>query len=287
MTYREYMRGSELILSVAPTGYREREERTEYVPATPEEIATAVAESRAGGATIAHLHGRREDGSPSVSRLPVVAEAIREQADEEILIEYAASPGDQLGDYLDVMDQSPRPDIAQVRVGPGQFGRRGVTDISRRDTDRMVEEIVARDIKPNLVVESSRDLHEVSRLRQSDILETKPLITLKFGAKSGTVATPQLLFSLLDAAPSDANVIVSATGPNQYPLTTMAIFYDAHVRVGMEDNLYLDQDTPVTQNRQLIDRVSHVVEQSQRELASVDRAKELLTLTERARDLQV
>lgn len=286
MTYQEYMRGKHLMLCVAPTGYLEIDDRTEHIPTTAEEIATEVYESHLRGATIAHLHGRREDGSPAPSRLPTVARAIREQT-SEVLIEYAVGPDDLLGDYLDVIDTEPHPDIAQVRLSPEQYGRRGVSESSRRDVDRLLEELEDRGVKPNLLVAHGRDLHEVSRLRQSGVLDGPPIITLKMGAKSGTVATPQLLLSLLDATPDDANVFVSATGPNQYPITTIAYFYGAHIRVGMEDNLFLDHDTPVETNSQLVQRVSDVVANSQRPFAGVETAKEILTLSEQQRDITV
>ena len=283
MTYREYLRGNELVLSVAPTGYRPVDDRTERVPQTPEEIATAVTEAAGLGATIAHLHGRRDDGSPTPSRLPAVARAVTDETDD-VLIEYAVGPDVLLGDYLDAIDGGPRPDIAHVRVGPEQYGRRGVTETSRRDVDRLIEELVDRGIKPNLAVANGRDLNEVHRLRQAGIVGPNPIITLQLGAKSGTVATPQMLLALLDDAP-EGNVFVSATGPNQYPMTTLALFYGAHVRVGMEDNVFLDADTPVETNAQLAHRVAEVVGNSQRDFATVESAADLLTLSERSPDI--
>ena len=286
MTYRDYMRGDELILSVAPTGNREPDDQTTYLPVSPDEIATAVYEAQVQGASIAHLHGRRDDGVPEPKRLPAVARAVREQA-TDVLVEYGVGPDDALGDYLDVIDEGPRPDLAQVRVGPEQYGHRGVSSVNRRDVDRFLEELDDRDIKPNLLVTSGRDLNEVDRLIRSKLVAPNPLLTLKLGASAGTVATPQMLLALLDAAPSEATVLVSASGPNQYPLTSLAVFYGAHVRTGMEDNLYLNRETPVQSNSQLVQRVGELVFHSQREFAALDAAKELISLPDRQRDISV
>jgi 3-keto-5-aminohexanoate cleavage enzyme len=280
------MRGDELILSVAPTGNREPDDQTTYLPVSPDEIATAVYEAQVQGASIAHLHGRRDDAVPEPKRLPAVARAVREQA-TDVLVEYGVGPDDALGDYLDVIDEGPRPDLAQVRVGPEQYGHRGVSSVNRRDVDRFLEELDDRDIKPNLLVTSGRDLNEVDRLIRSKLVAPNPLLTLKLGASAGTVATPQMLLALLDAAPSEATVLVSASGPNQYPLTSLAVFYGAHVRTGMEDNLYLNRETPVQSNSQLVQRVGELVFHSQREFAALDAAKELISLPDRQRDISV
>ncbi|WP_276277373.1 3-keto-5-aminohexanoate cleavage protein [Haloarcula regularis] len=140
MTYHDYLRGDDLILSLAPTGYREPDEQTSYVPVTPEEIATAVYEGQLQGVSIAHVHGRSDDGTPEPRRLPAVARAIRAQT-TDVLVEYGVGPDTELGDYLDVIDQGPRPDIAEVRVGPEQYGHRGVSTVNRRDVDRFLKEL--------------------------------------------------------------------------------------------------------------------------------------------------
>ncbi|MFC6865279.1 3-keto-5-aminohexanoate cleavage protein [Halomicroarcula sp. GCM10025817] len=284
MTYHDYLRGDDLILSLAPTGYREPDEQTSYVPVTPEEIATAVYEGQLQGVSIAHVHGRSDDGTPEPRRLPAVARAIRAQT-TDVLVEYGVGPDTELGDYLDVIDQGPRPDIAEVRVGPEQYGHRGVSTVNRRDVDRFLKELRDRDVKPNLLVTSGRDLNEVYRLVRSNVVESDPLLTLKIGARDGTVATPQVLLALLDAAPDQANVLVSASGPNQYPLTTIATFYGAHVRTGMEDNLYLDRETPVQDNAQLVQRVGELVFHSQRSFATFEVARDIISVGDQQRDI--
>lgn len=284
MTYRDYMRGDELILSIAPTGHREPDDQTKYLPFTPDDIATAVSEAALQGATIAHLHGRRDDGVPEPKRLPAVARAVRERTDD-ILIEYDVGPEDLLGDYLDVIDDGPYPDIAQVRIGPDQYGHRGVQNVSRRDVDRLLAELDDRGIEPNLLVTNGRELNEVTRLISENRVDPDPLLTLKLGPRSGTVATPQMLLALLDAVPTRATTIVSASGPNQFPLTSLAAFNGAHVRTGMEDNLYLQQDDPVQNNAQLVQRVADVTAHSLREFATVDAAREIISLSAKQRDI--
>lgn len=275
MAYREYMAGRPVVLSVAPTA-PERLETDATLPVSPEAIATQVAESGSMGASVASVYGWTEGGEPTPAALPDVAAAIRERA-PELLVEYAFAPSYPLGDYLDAIERGPRPDFAQVPLTPGQYGPREVTALSRRDIDRFVEALGERNVEPNCLLRSGRDVQELHRLIEKDLLSA-PVVTLRLGARDGAVATPLTLVALLQSLPASANVLVAATGPNQYPLTTMGLFLGAHVRVGMADNRYLALEEPVERNVQLVQRVAETVAHSQRSFADATATADVFAL---------
>jgi len=277
MTYREYMRGDEMTLGVAPTGYRYSTDVNEALPVDPETVATQVYESSALGATVAHLHGRDAEGNPDPERLPAFGRAVQEQCGTDVLLEYAAGPAAPLGDFLDALDREPLPDLASVRLGPTQSGYRSVSETSRRDTEQLVDALADRGITPNLLVTGGADVHELDRLR--DRLSDPLVVTVLLGAPTGAVASPMSLVTLLDAVPEDAHCFVRATGPNQYPLTALAFFLGAHPVVGMEDNLFFDPETPVERNAQLVRTVAQLAQRSPRSLAEVGHARGRLTLS--------
>lgn len=270
MSYRDYVRGTDVILGVAPNGYRYSERTNHALPIDPEDVAEHVADCADAGATIAHLHGRNQDGESSPAALPAVGEAVRERCGDDVLVEYAVAPKHPVGDLLDSVAQRPRPDLASVPLGPSAYGYRGASTVSRRDVDRLLGELVDRNVKPNLLVRGGPDVNEVTRLVEEGLLEGPPLVTLLLGARDGAVATPLVLYALVDALPESTRCLVRATGPNQFPLTTLALFLGGHVVVGMQDNLFLDRDRPVEHNRQLIERVVDVVDYSRRSLAGVE-----------------
>jgi 3-keto-5-aminohexanoate cleavage enzyme len=278
MTYTDYMRGDEVTLGVAPTGYRYSTDVNEALPIDPESVATQVYESMALGATVARLHGRDADGNPDPGRLPAFGRAVRELCGRDVLLEYAAGPEAPLGDFLDALDGSPAPDLATVRLGPTQTGYRSVSETSRRDTEQFVEALTDRGITPNLLVTGGADCHELARLCEQSVLPDPPVVTLLLGAPDGSVGSPLSLFSLLDAVPERAHCFVRATGPNQYPLTTLALFVGAHPMVGMADNLFFDPETPVERNAQLARAVAQATERSLRDLADVEAARRRLSL---------
>lgn len=278
MTYRDYITGDKVMLAVAPTGYRHSRERNPELPVSPESVATAVAESTSLGASLAHLHGRDDDGDPAPERLPRFGAAVRDRCGEDVLLEYAVGPDCSTGDYLDALEASPQPDFAVVRPGPTQSGYRSTASRSRRDTDRLVSELTDRGIKPNVLLTGGPDVHELYRLREESLLADPPVVTLRLGAPDGAVATPFSLLALLDAVPEAAHCFVRATGPNQYPLTAIAFFLGAHPMVGMEDNLFLGPDRPAESNAQLVGMTADLTAQSLREIADVESVRERLTL---------
>jgi len=278
MTYRDYMRGDEVTLGVAPTGYRYSTDVNEALPVDPESVATQVYESMALGTTVAHLHGRDADGDPDPKRLPAFGAAVRELCGHDVLLEYAAGPDAPLGDFLDALDGEPVPELASVRLGPTQFGHRSVSETSRRDTEQFVAALTDRDITPNLLVTGGADVHELTRLCDQSILPDPPVVTLLLGAPDGAVGSPLSLLSILQELPQRAHCFVRATGPNQYPLTTLAFFMGAHPVVGMEDNLFFDPDTPVARNAQLVRPMAELAQRSLRSIADVEAARRRLAL---------
>ncbi|WP_276271736.1 3-keto-5-aminohexanoate cleavage protein [Haloarcula litorea] len=278
MTYEDYIRGDEVILGVAPTGYRYGTETNEALPTTPDEVAKQVYESSSLGATLVHVHGRDDDGEPDPTRLPAFGGAIRDVCDDDVLLDYAADPSCPLGDFLDVLDREPRPAFATVRLSPTQYSYRETSSISRRDVDRFVGELQSRGIRPNLLVTSDSDVHELHRLRSAGVLSGTPLVTVKFGAPDGALGSPLHVRSVLEAVPDTAACVVRATGPNQYPLLAVAFFLGAHLTTGMEDNLFLGPETPVERNAQLVRQVAELVRSSIRPIADTATAGDLLAV---------
>lgn len=276
MTYSDYIRGDEVVLGVAPTGYRYSTDVNEALPVSPDAVATHVYESMSLGVTVAHLHGRDGDGEPAPERLPAFGSAVRELCGTDVLLDYAVGPDCPLGDFLAALDAAPAPDLATVRLGPTQYGYRSTDARSRRDTEQLVRTLTERDITPNLLVTGGPDLHAVARLREQ--LPDPPVVTLMLGAPSGAAGTPLSLLALLDAVPDDAHCFVRATGPNQYPLTTLAFFLGAHPVVGMEDNLFFAPDQPVERNAQLVRTVAQLAQRSLRPVADADQARGRLKL---------
>ena len=188
MTYREYIRGDDVTLGVAPTGYRYSTAVNEALPVSPDTVATHVYESMSLGATIVHLHGRDGDGEPAPDRLPEFGRAVRELCGDDVVLDYAAGPDCPLGDFLDAVSASPTPELATVRLGPTQHGYRSTDATSRRDTERLVAALVERDITPNLLVTGGSDIHAFERVREQ--LPEPPVVTLLCGAPNGAAGTP-------------------------------------------------------------------------------------------------
>jgi 3-keto-5-aminohexanoate cleavage enzyme len=98
------------------------------------------------------------------------------------------------------------------------------------------------------------------------------------GVDGGIPATPQNLLHMAAQLPAHATYVVAGMARMQLPMTTMAILTGGHVRVGLEDNLYLKKGV-LARNEELVARARHLAEDLQRDVASPDDARRILALT--------
>jgi 3-keto-5-aminohexanoate cleavage enzyme len=130
-------------------------------------------------------------------------------------------------------------------------------------------------IKPELELFTTAQVHEVYRLIDEGLVDPPYYCNLIFGT-GFTVPRPGNLLAVLEDLPAETEWNVLATGPHQLPLTTLGIIMGGHVRVGMEDNLYLRRGEPVESNAQLVDRTVEIARLLGREVATPDEARAML-----------
>src|SRR5207245_3599597 len=95
------------------------------------------------------------------------------------------------------------------------------------------------------------------------------------GPDASTPATPDILLHMRSQLPPTATYVVAGMSRMQLPMTTMAVVLGGHVRVGLEDNLYLKKGI-LARNEELVARARHLAEDLQREVASPDEARGMM-----------
>jgi 3-keto-5-aminohexanoate cleavage enzyme len=156
----------------------------------------------------------------------------------------------------------------------------------RSDIERFAREIRARAVRPELEVYSAVMLEEAAVLLATGILEPPFAINfvLNTPTQGGARGTPRNLLDLwerldeLGVPRSQLRVTVSAMGPTQLPITTMACAMGLNVRVGMEDNVFYRRGELLTSNAQLVERTVRIAAELERRPATPDEARELLGL---------
>jgi uncharacterized protein (DUF849 family) len=286
------------IITCAVTGNITRPEQHPDLPVTPEQIADAAIDAAKAGAAIAHIHVRDpRTGAPSMAleHYREVVERIR-ASDTDLIINLTTGPG---GRFMP-SDDDPRvaapgstlvrperrvehvvalrPEICSLDLNTMWFGNAVVINTPRNVTI-MAGAIREAGVKPELEVFDSGDIQLAHQLLESGVLPRPPLFQVVLGIRNGFPATPETLLYAKSLLPADAQWAAMGTGRMEFPIVAQACLLGGHVRVGLEDNLYLSKGVLAPSNAALVERAVTLVELLGRSVASPAEARALLGLT--------
>jgi uncharacterized protein (DUF849 family) len=285
------------IVTCAVTGSITRPEQHPDLPITPAQIASAAIDAAKAGAAIAHIHVRDpETGAPSMAleHYREVVERIR-ASDTDLIINLTTGPG---GRFIPSDDDPKvaapgttlmrpeervahvvalRPEICSLDLNTMWFGTSVVINTPRSVTI-MAEAIRAAGVKPELEVFDSGDIQLAHQLLEAGALPRPPLFQVVLGIKNGFPATPDTLLYARSLLPADADWAAMGTGRMEFPIVAQACLLGGHVRVGLEDNLYLSRGVLAPSNAALVERAVTLVELLGRRVASPAEARAILGL---------
>jgi uncharacterized protein (DUF849 family) len=288
----------EVIVTCALTGAGDTVGRSPHVPVTPEQIAASAVEAANAGAAVVHIHVRNiETGGPS-REVALYADVVRrvKESGVDVVINLTAGMGGDLvidqedplkpidgTDLVSAMDRLPHveellPDICTLDCGSLNFGEGSQLYISTPDMLRAgAKRIQELGVKPELEIFDTGHLWFATKMVEEGLIDPPPLFQLCMGIPYGAPAEPNLLQAMVQLLPAGAQWASFAIGRNQMPWVAQSVLLGGHVRVGLEDNLYLGKGVKAT-NGQLVERAVGIVEDLGATIASPDRARELLKL---------
>jgi 3-keto-5-aminohexanoate cleavage enzyme len=272
-----------LIINLAATGVVPTRADSAAVPLTPEEIADDCQVCVAAGVTIVHLHARDTDGRPTSRRetyRDIIARVRRVAPDVVIGVSTSGRVVGSIAERADVLDLdgAETPDMASLTLGSMNFPRSASVndpDTIRALADRMAE----RGILPELEVFDLGMLDYAHYLISRRVLREPFYFNFLLGSLGTLSATPLHLALLADKLPAGATWAAAGIGRFQLPMNALAIAMGGHVRVGLEDNLYLNTATrePAT-NPALVTRVRGMAQALGRPLATAADVRQRLGL---------
>lgn len=275
-----------LIVNVALTGMVPTKAENPAVPITPVEIADDAARCVRAGASIVHVHARDENGAPTwhASVYAEIIALIRERCPEAIVCVSTSgrlwSEFDKRAEVLDLGGPL-KPDLASLTLGSLNFpGQASVND--PETIVALAERMRERGITPELEIFDLGMTDYAQFLRDREILRPPFVFNLILGSLGTLSATPLHLALLTGALPVCSTWAGAGIGRFQLPVNALAIASGGHVRVGLEDNLWLDprKERPAT-NLALVERIVTLARASERELATPAQARELMRLSPR------
>jgi uncharacterized protein (DUF849 family) len=258
------------------------------VPLTPEEIGADCARCAAAGASIVHLHARDADGRPT-SRRETFREVVKRvrhgSPDVVVCVSTSGRVVRSLEERAAVLDLDgdEKPDMASLTLGSMNFPRQASVnepDTIRALADRMRE----RGIVPELEIFDFGMLDYAHYLIGRGVLREPFYFNFLLGSLGTISATPINLALLAERLPAGATWAAAGIGRFQFPVNAMAVTMGGHVRVGLEDNLYMDADRRVqATNLALVERVAGIARSVGRPVATPVEVRHLIGLSIAAR----
>ena len=284
------------ILSVAVTGNLTTLQQHPGLPCTPEQIATAALDSAKAGAAIAHIHVRHPDGRPSMElqHYREVVNRIRDK-NSELIINLTtglggrfvpgkedpkiAGPGTSIVHPLRRVEHivALKPDIATLDLNTMWSGTAAVINTPENVTI-MANEIQKAGSMPELEVFDSGDIQLANVLLEQGVLKRPPLFQIVMGVRYGFISTPQTLIYAQSLLPIDATWAAFAIGRWEFPMLAQAWSLGGHVRVGLEDNVFISKGVLAPSNAALCEKAVRIINDLGGELATPKQAREILDL---------
>jgi len=268
---------------VAPTGSVPRKKDTLHVPVTPDEIAETAYRCEQEGASIIHVHCRDENERPT-SRFEIFRETVDKIRKRTKLVVMTSTSG--IAGQTDEDRATPlktRPEMGSLTTGTLNFAGRkpSVVYVNTPETVQfLAKAMFDQQIKPELEAFDVGFVQQGKRLIESGLVKEPAHFQLVMGVDGGVPATPENLLHMRNQLPPTATYVVAGMARMQLPMTTMAIVLGGHVRVGLEDNLYLKKGV-LARNEELVARARHLADDLQREVATPDEARAIMGLAPR------
>jgi uncharacterized protein (DUF849 family) len=271
----------ELIINFAPTGMVPTRTQTPHVPLTPEEVASDVRRCRDAGASIVHVHPRDQVGEPTQSpaRAAEFVSAIR-SAVPDIVVCLTTSgrrdPGLEGRAAVLNLEGSARPEMASLTLGSLNFPKQASVN-SPATIEGLATRMRNRGIVPEWEVFDFGMLDYGAYLRERGLLGDPVYVNLLLGSLGTIAATPLNLALMVERLPAGATWAAAGIGRFQRRVANWAIASGGHVRIGLEDNIWFDDDrTDLATNPRLVERVVRIARAMGREPATTEQVRDRL-----------
>ena len=273
-----------LIITAAICGAEVTKEQNPAVPYTVEEIVREAKSAVDAGAAIVHLHVREDDGTPTQSRarFQECEDAIYKACPNVILI---PSTGGAVGmtpdERLQSTDTTPIPEMATLDCGTCNFGDE-IFDNTMPTMRAFGKRMIERGIKPEYECFEMGHLDTILTMARKGEVPGAPMqFNFVLGVPGCTPATVPNLCWLVQNIPAGSTWTSTGIGRHAFTLAAPTIVMGGNVRVGFEDNLYLERGVLAKSNGELVDKVVRMAKMLGRPVATSDEAREILGLKKR------
>ena len=285
------------ILTCAVTGGDDTAFKYAAVPVSPEQIANECISARTAGAAIAHIHVRNpQTGKPSLelALYREVVERIRASG-SDVIINLTTGPGarfmpgdecvNEVGHGSNLQPPAVRvqhivelkPDICSLDMGTLNFGKGTLVNVPKH-VEAMAAAIRKAGVKPELEVFDTGHVALSLDMIKRGLIDEKPLFQAVLGVPWGAPATGETMMLFKALFPHGSPWASFGIGRFEFPMLAQALVLGGHVRVGLEDNLFLSKGVLAPDNASLVTRAVEIIRSLGAEPATPAEARGMLGL---------
>jgi uncharacterized protein (DUF849 family) len=294
------------IITAAITGSIHTPTMSPYLPITPKQIIDEILAVHEAGGTVCHVHARDPKTGQPVTDLDIlreIASTVKSKCD----IILCLTTGGGLGMSAEERVQTVTifgPELASFNAGSVNFALfhalekwkdwkyewepkyLGMTeDFVFTSTFKTLREFCEffneNNTKPELEVYDSGMINNMAHLIQRGYLKKPVYIQYVMGVLGGITPSPENLMFLIDYTKrliGDFEFSVCVAGRAQFPICTQSLLLGGHVRVGLEDNLYLEKGRMAKSNAEQVEKIIRIARELGIEPATPDEARQILGL---------
>ena len=289
---------NEVIVTCAVTGAGDTLGKHPEVPVTPEQISNAAIAAAKAGASVAHIHVRDPEtglGSRDTNLFKEVVERIRDSETDVVINLTAGMGGDWVpseenpsmpGPGTDMIGPEERlahikeihPEICSLDCGTMNFGNGNEIYISPPGYLRAMASMIQEwGVKPELEVFELGQIRFAKQMIKEGLINEPPMFQICLGIPWGAEQTVDSMKVMKDELPTNASWASFGIGRMQMPMAAAAVAMGGNVRVGLEDNLYLEKGV-LASNDQLVTRVIEIIQRMGSRVLSPQETRDKLKL---------
>ena len=285
------------IITCAVTGNLTSRDKHPGLPITPEQIANAALDAADAGAAIVHLHVRDPEtgkGSMEFALYEEMVGRIREINSDLILNlttgeggrfvpskedpkEFAENTTLCLPEKRVAHVEKLKPEICTLDLNTMWSGQAAVINTPENLTI-MAERIYAAGVKPEIEIFNSSDIHLLNFFIKEGVIKSPVMVQMVLGVRFGAVANTETMLYLKSQLPEGSVWSAFGIGAMEYPMLAQSYVMGGHVRVGMEDNLFIKKGELCRDNAQLVEKAVCIIDNLGGSVATPDEARKTLGL---------
>mgnify|MGYP000954258651 CR=1 FL=1 len=276
-----------VVITCALTGAVTTRAQCPAIPYTPVEIAEEAHRAWQAGAAVVHIHAREDDGTPTWKPETFEAIARETRARCPVILNFSTGGAGPMTDRCEHL-RLVKPEMAALNMGSMNYAKYSpkrkdfvfefVFQNPFSDITAFLAVMKEANSKPELECFDVGHTQSIAPLLDMGVLKQPIQFSFIMGVLGGIAASAENLAYQARQVPKDSTWEVIGISTEQWKLLAGALALGGNIRVGLEDNFYLDAygKQMAKSNGELVEKAVRMARDVGREPASVDEAKQLL-----------